>query len=217
MFMWLTAGFISSLTLILIFALTNHLSAPSLIAASLFNAVVNLAYGFAASYIFYVINIYLPNKKATVKTAHQAAELLKEIREHSLEVANTLKNFEDRNINFQFAKVSLFHERNHRILSEIKNLIPPSDIRTKIQKSISFYTCPYEFSVLDQKETPKIFFATAEVIDQLMLQISSTPQQYCNPSLAHLISTTYLSLIDPLDTLQDNTRETNSIQLSKTA
>lgn len=76
MFKWLTAGFISSLALILLFAFTDYLPAPHPIAASLFNAAVNLAYGYCASYIFYIINYYLPNKRQRDKCYDDIARCL---------------------------------------------------------------------------------------------------------------------------------------------
>lgn len=76
MFKWLTFGFAGSLTLILAFTLTNHLPAPNPITASFFSAVVNLAYGFAASYIFYIINIYIPENKRIKNDGESIAEHL---------------------------------------------------------------------------------------------------------------------------------------------
>ena len=80
----LTAGFASSLILILIFALTNHLPASSPIIAALFNALNNLAYGFAASCIFYFINIYLPQKAKENKDATLIASILAEIKKETI-------------------------------------------------------------------------------------------------------------------------------------
>lgn len=76
MFNTLTIFFIISLGIILSFIFTDNLQAPTQWLSSTFTAVTNLSYGYCASYFFYVVNIYLPQKKEVREKENEIAQCI---------------------------------------------------------------------------------------------------------------------------------------------